>query len=38
VLIDCSGPEALDAFTRWCKVHGAARTESRVVLRRVVAR
>jgi Lrp/AsnC family transcriptional regulator, leucine-responsive regulatory protein len=36
VLIDCSGPEALDAFTRWCKVNGAARTESRVVLRRVI--
>jgi Lrp/AsnC family transcriptional regulator, leucine-responsive regulatory protein len=36
VLIDCAGPEALDAFTRWCKAHGAARTESRVVLRRVI--
>jgi Lrp/AsnC family transcriptional regulator, leucine-responsive regulatory protein len=36
VLIDCAGPDALDAFTRWCKVHGAARTESRVVLRRVI--
>ncbi len=36
VLIDCSGPEALDSFTRWCKANGAARTESRVVLRRVI--
>jgi Lrp/AsnC family transcriptional regulator, leucine-responsive regulatory protein len=36
MLLDCAGPEALDGFTRWCKAHGAARTESRVVLRRVL--
>ena len=36
ILLDCAGPEALDGFTRWCKAHGAARTESRVVLRRVL--
>lgn len=36
MLVDCAGPEALDAFTRWCKANGAARTESRVVLRRVI--
>jgi Lrp/AsnC family transcriptional regulator, leucine-responsive regulatory protein len=36
VLVDCAGAEGLDAFTRWCKANGAAHTESRVVLRRVV--
>ncbi len=36
VLVDCAGAEGLDAFTRWCKANGAAQTESRVVLRRVV--
>lgn len=36
MLIDCAGPAALDGFTRWCKANGAARTESRVVLRRVI--
>ena len=36
VLVDCGGAEGLDTFTRWCKANGAAHTESRVVLRRVV--
>ena len=36
VLLDCAGPQGLDAFTRWCKANGASHTESRVVLRRVV--
>ncbi len=36
VLVDCAGAEGLDVFTRWCKANGAAHTESRVVLRRVV--
>ena len=36
VLVDCAGAEGLDGFTRWCKANGAAQTESRVVLRRVV--
>ncbi len=36
VFLDCAGPEGLDRFTRWCKANGAASTESRVVLRRVV--
>ncbi len=36
VLVDCAGADGLDEFTRWCKAHGAAKTESRVVLRRVV--
>lgn len=36
VLVDCAGAEGLDGFTRWCKANGAAHTESRVVLRRVV--
>lgn len=36
VLVDCAGAEGLDDFTRWCKANGAAHTESRVVLRRVV--
>ena len=36
VLLDCAGAEGLDVFTRWCKANGAAHTESRVVLRRVV--
>ena len=36
ILLDCAGPQGLDAFTRWCKANGAAHTESRVVLRRVV--
>ena len=36
VFLDCAGPEGLDRFTRWCKTNGAASTESRVVLRRVV--
>ena len=36
VIVDCAGAEGLDGFTRWCKANGAAKTESRVVLRRVV--
>ena len=36
VLVDCDGARGLDGFTRWCKVAGAAHTESRVVLRRVI--
>ena len=36
VFLDCAGPEGLDRFARWCKANGAASTESRVVLRRVV--
>jgi Lrp/AsnC family leucine-responsive transcriptional regulator len=36
IMLDCAGPEGLDAFTRWCKSNGASHTESRVVLRRVV--
>jgi Lrp/AsnC family transcriptional regulator, leucine-responsive regulatory protein len=37
ILVDCAGPEGLDAFIRWLKAEaGATRTESRVVLRRVV--
>lgn len=36
VLVDCDGAQGLDAFTRWCKSSGASRSESRVVLRRVV--
>ncbi len=36
ILVDCAGAEGLDAFVRWCKSVGAATTESRVVLRRVV--
>ncbi len=36
VLVDCAGPEGLDLFVRWCKANGAATTESRVVLRRVI--
>ena len=36
VIVDCAGATGLDAFTRWCKAAGAAHTESRVVLRRVV--
>jgi Lrp/AsnC family transcriptional regulator, leucine-responsive regulatory protein len=36
ILVDCAGADGLDTFTRWCKNHGAARTESRVVLRRVI--
>ncbi len=37
VVVDCAGPEGLDAFIRWLKSEGgAARTESKVVLRRVV--
>ena len=36
ILVDCAGAEGLDVFTRWCKANGAAHTESRVVLRRVV--
>ena len=36
VIVDCAGAAGLDGFTRWCKTNGAAHTESRVVLRRVV--
>jgi Lrp/AsnC family transcriptional regulator, leucine-responsive regulatory protein len=36
ILVDCAGADALDGFTRWCKANGAARTESRVVLRRII--
>lgn len=36
VIVDCAGAQGLDAFTRWCKASGAAHTESRVVLRRVL--
>jgi Lrp/AsnC family transcriptional regulator, leucine-responsive regulatory protein len=37
ILVDCAGAEGLDRFVRWCKTQGAATTESRVVLRRVVS-
>ncbi len=37
VLADCAGPEGLDVLVRWLKAEGgAARTESKVVLRRVI--
>lgn len=37
VLADCVGPEGLDALVRWLKSDaGAARTESKVVLRSVI--
>ena len=36
ILVDCAGPDGLDQFVRWCKARGAATTESRVVLRRVI--
>lgn len=37
LVVDCAGPEGLDSFIRWLKVHaGAARTESKVVLRSVI--
>jgi Lrp/AsnC family transcriptional regulator, leucine-responsive regulatory protein len=36
ILVDCAGAEGLDLFVRWCKAAGAATTESRVVLRRVI--
>jgi Lrp/AsnC family transcriptional regulator, leucine-responsive regulatory protein len=36
ILVDCAGPDGLDQFVRWCKANGAATTESRVVLRRVI--
>jgi Lrp/AsnC ligand binding domain len=37
VIVDCEGANGLDGFTRWCKSAGAAHTESRVVLRRVIS-
>jgi Lrp/AsnC family transcriptional regulator, leucine-responsive regulatory protein len=38
LVVDCPGAEGLDAFIRWLKATaGAARTESKFVLRRVVA-
>ena len=38
IVVDCDGPSGLDEFIRWLKhAGGAARTESNVVLRRVVA-
>jgi Lrp/AsnC family leucine-responsive transcriptional regulator len=37
VLADCAGPEGLDVLVRWLKQEGgAARTESKVVLRNVL--
>lgn len=37
VLADCAGPEGLDLLVRWLKQEaGAARTESKVVLRSVI--
>lgn len=37
VIVDCDGAEGLDEFVRWLKSDaGAARTESRFVLRRVL--
>jgi Lrp/AsnC family transcriptional regulator, leucine-responsive regulatory protein len=37
IVVDCAGPEGLDHFIRWLKTDaGAARTESKVVLRRVI--
>ncbi len=37
LVVDCAGPEGLDSFIRWLKMHaGAARTESKVVLRSVI--
>jgi Lrp/AsnC family transcriptional regulator, leucine-responsive regulatory protein len=37
IVVDCAGPDGLDRFIRWLKTDaGAARTESKVVLRRVV--
>ena len=37
VLADCAGPEGLDVLVRWLKHEGgAARTESKVVLRNVL--
>lgn len=36
LVVDCAGPAGLDDFIRWLKLTGgAARTESKVVLRRV---
>jgi Lrp/AsnC family leucine-responsive transcriptional regulator len=38
LIVDCAGTAGLDAFVRWLKAEaGAARTESRVVLRPVTA-
>lgn len=36
LVVECVGPEGLDALIRWLKSLGAARTESKVVLRNVV--
>ena len=37
VIVDCAGAAGLDAFIRWLKAEaGAARTESKFVLRSVV--
>lgn len=36
LVVECAGAEGLDALIRWLKSLGAARTESKVVLRSVV--
>ena len=36
IVAECEGPEGLDGLIRWLKQHGAARTESKVVLRNVI--
>ncbi len=36
MVVECAGAEGLDALIRWLKQRGAAKTESKVVLRNVI--